>query len=83
MPIDENSKLVETVIGEHRSSKLALRHLAELRRKNPEPFYTVLLVARRNARGQFSARGRSFYFEIWSNEVEEEEPEYGGAFDSP
>jgi len=83
MPIDENSKLIETVIGIHRSETLALRHLRDLQRKNPEPFYTVILAARRNKQGRFSARGTVFYFEIWQNEVEEEEPEYGGAFDSP
>ena len=68
--------------GQHRNRALAERKLREYKKLYPEPRFTALIAARRNAQGQFSERGQFFTFEVYDN-GEEEEPEYEGAFDSP
>ena len=50
------------IVGQHRNERLALRHLRDLRREYaPRP---VELLSRRNARGEYSARGHYFWFEV-------------------
>lgn len=69
-----------TVFGEHRSLKLAERHLRALQREHPGQ--EIHISSRRNARGLFSRHGHFFTFEI--EEIEEfEEIELVGGFDSP
>lgn len=68
------------VYGKHRSLALAEKHVGRLWRKYPDA-KDIYIEARRSERGEFSARGHYFTFAI--EILEEEEPEYGGAFDSP
>jgi hypothetical protein len=81
----ENAELILTVVGQHRNEALAIRHLRKLQKQYPEPEFFVWIAARRNAKGQYSANGHFFTFEVWKikEEEEEEEIEYEGAFDSP
>lgn len=77
---------IATIYGQHRSLALADQHRRQIEREfqelEPESIISVFTTARRNAQGRFSKNGQFFTFEVYS-EKEEEEPEYGGAFDSP
>lgn len=68
----------EIFYGKHRSLELAERHLRELVRKYDAD--NGYIAARRNALRQFSYRGHYFTFVL--EFIEEEEIEFGGAFDS-
>ena len=48
------------ITAQHRNYKLAMRHLAKLRRE----YASAELLSRRNKRGQFSCRGQFYVFEV-------------------
>jgi hypothetical protein len=57
----------KTIIGHHRSAALAEAHRRRLELKHRVP---VEIVARRNSRGKFSQRGRTFVFKFAKVEKE-------------
>ena len=63
------AKAPATVYGEHRSRDLAERRARELERKYGVPYE---ITERRDARGRYNERGRSFTFERGKAEKEKE-----------
>lgn len=85
--------LIHSEVSQHRTRELAERKRRRLERKYPPPDYVVRIALRRDSRGRFSSRGKSFTFRVYEvvqiepeepeNEEDEDDIEYGGAFDSP
>ncbi len=77
--------LIHREASQHRTRELAERKRLRLRRKYPPPDYVVKITARRNAHGRFSSRGQFYTFKVYEvvEDEDEDDVEYGGAFDSP